>query len=76
MPSTSTTSSGLTCSSSMITSAQPLRRPGRYLQPHHLAPAAAFQRHLEFAHQILGLVLDLKIAVAQHAEAAVTLVSL
>ena len=50
--------------------AQRLRRPGRDLEPHHLAPPAPLERHLEFAHQILGLFLDFQIAVAQHPEAA------
>ena len=51
--------------------AQPLRRVGRDLHPHHLAPAAAFQGNLEFAHKVFGLVLDLEIAVAQYPERAV-----
>ncbi len=41
------------------------------LHPHHFAPAAALQRHLEFSHEVLGLLLDLEIAVAQHPEGAV-----
>ena len=50
--------------------AQPVGRARRDLQPHDLAPAAALQRGLELAHQVLGLVLKLQVAVAQHAEAA------
>ena len=37
-------------------------------QAHDLAAAAAFQGDLEFAHQVFGLFLDLKVAVTQHAE--------
>ena len=37
-------------------------------QAHDFAAAAAFQGDFEFAHEVFGFVLDLKIAVAQHAE--------
>ncbi len=50
--------------------AQPVRRAGGDLEPDNRTPPAALQRRLEFAHQILGLVLDLQIAVAQHAKGA------
>ena len=53
--------------------AQLLGRAGGDRQPHHLAAAAPLERHLELAHQIFGLFLDLDIAVAQHAEAEVVL---
>ena len=47
---------------------QLFRRAGRIGHPHHLAAAAPFQRHLEFAHQVFGLFLDFQVAVAQDAE--------
>jgi hypothetical protein len=50
--------------------AQALRRVGGELQPDHLAAAAALQRRLELAHEVLGLLLDLEVAVAQHPERA------
>ncbi len=46
-------------------------RTGRHLHPHDLAAAAAFERGLELAHEVFGLVLDLEIAVAQDAEGTV-----
>ena len=46
------------------------RGPGRDFHPHHFAPAAAFQGGFKLADQILGLVLDLQIAIAQHPERA------
>lgn len=51
--------------------AQPVGGAGGDLQPDHVAAAAALQRGLELAHQILGLVLELEVAVAQHPEGAV-----
>ena len=45
----------------------------RYLQAHHLAAAAALERHLEFPHEVFGLVLHFEIAVAKHAEGAMAL---
>ena len=50
--------------------AQAFGRAGGDLHADHLTPAAAFQRGLEFAHKVLGLVLDLDVAVAQDAEGA------
>ena len=36
--------------------------------PHHFPPAAALQRNLELAHEILGLFLQFEVAVAQDTE--------
>ena len=47
---------------------QLFRGAGGMGQTHDLAPAAAFQGDFELAHEVFGLVFDLKIAVAQHAE--------
>ena len=47
--------------------------PALIVQAHDFAPAAAFQGDLEFADQVFGFVLDLKIAVAQDAKGAVAL---
>ena len=44
------------------------RRTGRVGEADNLAPAAALQGNLKFAHEVFGLILDLKIAVAQDAE--------
>ena len=41
-----------------------------HLEPDDLAAAAALQRGLEFAHEVLGFLLDLEVAVTQHAEGA------
>ncbi len=41
---------------------------GADLQPDHLAPPPPLQRGFKLAHQILGLVLQFQVAVAQHAE--------
>jgi hypothetical protein len=49
---------------------QVLRRARADLQAHDLPPAAALERGLEFAHEVLGLFLHLQIAVAQDAEGA------
>ena len=46
------------------------RRTGGKLQADHLAPAPTFQRGFKLAHQIFGLVLDFKVAVAEDTEAA------
>ena len=43
------------------------------LEADHVAAAAALQRRLVRAHQILGFLLDLDVAVAQHAEGALAL---
>ena len=51
--------------------AQVRRRVGGHRQPDDLAAAPALQRRLELAHQVLGLLLDLEVAVAQHPEGAV-----
>ena len=47
------------------------RRVGGHRQLDHLAAPPPLQRRLELAHQVLGLLLDLEVAVAQHPEGAV-----
>ena len=46
------------------------RRAGAEIEPDGAAAAPALERGLELAHQVLGLFLDLQIAVAQHPEDA------
>jgi hypothetical protein len=75
-PRTSTTSESVTCNSSMIRRRRFSGARRGNLQPDHLAAATAFQRGLEFADKVLGLVLDLKVAVAQHAEGAMAAVGI
>ena len=48
--------------------AQRLRSASRDRQAHDFTPTPPFERHLEFPHEVFGLILDLDIAVAQHAE--------
>ena len=52
---------------------QALGHAGVQLEPDHVAAAAAFQRGLERAHQVLGFFLHLDVTVAQHAESALAL---
>ena len=59
-----------TSSSSHDEPLQPRRHRRLDLEPDHVAAAAALQRGLERAHQVLRLLLHLDVAVAQHAERA------
>ena len=52
---------------------QPVGHRRLELEADHVAAAAALQRRLVGAHQILGFLLDLDVAVAQHAEGALAL---
>ncbi len=70
-PGSSITSSPPTPSACTMVRAQVVRRVGGHGEPDHLAAAPPLQRGLELAHQILGLFLDLQVAVAQHPEGAV-----
>ena len=49
---------------------QLLGRSGADFQADHLAAPPPLQRRFKLAHQVLGLILDLQVAVAQHAEGA------
>ena len=69
-PGTSITSSSPTPSAWRIFLRRSARRARGHGQADHLAAAAALQRGLELAHQVLGLLLDLEVAVAQHPEGA------
>ena len=70
-PGISITSPAPTPSACTIGAAQVGGRVGGHGELDHLAAAAALQRGLELAHEVLGLLLDLEVAVAQHAEGAV-----
>ena len=52
---------------------QPVRHPRVELEPDDVAAPAPLQQRLERAHEILGFLLQLDVAVAQHAERALAL---
>ena len=72
-PSTRNTSSSATRERALHEAAQLGRHRRLDLEPDHRAAAAALERGLEQPHQILGLFLDLDVAVADDAERALPL---
>ena len=73
MPSTRKTASSGTSSSSATNWRIAVGHAGVDLEPDDDAASALLQRRLEQAHEILGLLLDLEVAVADEAEGALPL---